>query len=304
MTKKTVTVVTGASTGIGRATAIRQARAGDRVWALVRDPEASADLLHEANTEGLDLQLVQGDVRDDDSVEEAFGRVLSSDGAVNRLVNNAGLFFGSTLEANTMDEIRDIFEVNYFGAIRCTKQVIPGMREAGGGVIVAVSSNSSQAIMPTWTAYAGSKAGLEASLESIGMEVREFGIRVAIVQPGITLTAMRGKIKPRVNPPAYDRLVTRYRTIIAADRTSSMTPDDVAQAIEQVIEDPSSPFRTLVGADAVRNIAIRRGVTDERWLALYGAESDDEFYAEWVALSGSRDPRELLSHESAYVDPQ
>jgi retinol dehydrogenase 8 len=198
-----------------------------------------------------------------------------------------------------MDEIRDMFEVNYFGAIRCIRQVLPGMREAGGGAIAVVTSQSSRAIFPTWTAYAGSKCALEGSLESIAMEVREFGIRVHIIQPGITLTAMRGKIKPRVNPPAYDRVVARYRTLVAADRTESMAPDDVARAIEPVLSDPSSPFRTVVGTDAVRNIALRQRVSDERWIALFGQDSDDEFFAEWVDLAGVPDPRTLFDESLA-----
>lgn len=302
MEQRILTVVTGASTGIGRAVALRQARAGDRVRALVRSPEACRDLIELAAAEGLDLSIVRADVSDDTSVSEAFAAVIAADGPVGRLVNNAGLFFGSTLEQNSLDELRDMFEVNYFGAMRCIKQVLPGMREAGGGVIAAVTSQSSQAIFPTWTAYAGSKCALEGSLESLAMEVRELGIRVAIVQPGITLTAMRGKIKPRTNPLAYDRMLQRYRTLIAADRTESMAPDDVARAIERVLNDPASPFRTRVGTDAVRNIALRQSVSDERWVGLFGQESDDDFYAEWMTLAGVPDPR--IAADETLLDPQ
>ncbi|MBX6748349.1 MAG: SDR family NAD(P)-dependent oxidoreductase [Micromonosporaceae bacterium] len=293
--------MTGASTGIGRAVAVRQARAGDKVWALVRNPAACPELVELAESEHLDLALIECDVSLDASVEQAFGVILTADGAVDRLVNNAGVYAGSTLEAHTMDEIRAMFEVNYFGAIRCLKQVLGPMRAAGGGVIVAVTSQSARAILPTWAAYAGSKCALEGSLESVAMEVREFGIRVHIVEPGITLTAMRGKIKPRVNPPAYDRLVTRYRTLVAADRTASMAPDDVAQAIQSVLSDPSSPFRTVVGADAVRNIALRQRLSDEAWVALFAQESDDAFYTTWAQLAGVPDPRSRA--DESLVDP-
>lgn len=299
--ERSVTVVTGASTGIGQAVAIRQARAGDKVWGLVRNPEACQDTLDLAKAEGLDLNLVRGDVSDGASVEEAFRQILDADEAVDRFINNAGLFFGSTLEATSMDELIDMTQVNYLGALRCIKQVVPGMRKQRRGVIAAVTSQSSQAIFPTWTAYSGSKCGLEGALESLAMELREFGIRVAIVQPGITLTAMRGKIKPRKNDPDYNRMLRRYRTLVAADRVESMAPDDVAQAIQKVLVDGKTPFRTPVGVDAVRNIALRKGVSDENWVGLFGQESDDGFYAEWVRLAGGPDPRTLV--DPKLVDP-
>jgi retinol dehydrogenase 8 len=286
-----VTVVTGASTGIGRAVALRQARAGDRVWGLVRTPRNCSDLTQLAESEGLDLRLVRADVCDDDSIEAAFAEIFKHSGRVNALVNNAGLFLGSTLEATSMDELCGMVEVNFLGAIRCIKQVLPAMRQNGGGVIASVTSQSTQAIFPTWAAYAGSKCALEGALESLAMEVREFGIRVAIVQPGITLTAMRGKIQPRSDPAAYDRLLKRYRTLIAADRTESMAADDVAQAIASVLADPMTPFRTRVGVDAVRNIALRESITDEQWVGLFGRVDDDDFYGAWVGLAGGRDPR-------------
>ncbi len=281
---RTVTVVTGASTGIGRATALRQARAGDRVWALMRDPDAAADLRDLAEAEGLDLALGTCDVTDDDAVAAAFGAALAHDGRVDRLVCNAGAYAGATLETHAMDEIRALFEVNVFGALRCIRAVLPGMREARAGTIVALSSQSSQAILPTWAAYAGSKRALEGALEALAMEVAGFGIRVRLVQPGSTLTAMRGKIRPRENPPGYERMLERYQAVIAADRTTSLAPDDVARAIERVLAEPHAPWRTLVGDDAVRNTARRAAATDEEWTTLFGLDSDDAFFDAWTRL--------------------
>ncbi|NHF62127.1 SDR family NAD(P)-dependent oxidoreductase [Microcella pacifica] len=301
MPRQTVTVVTGASTGIGRAVALRQARAGDRVWALVRDPAACAEIENTAQHEGLALHLVAGDVTDDASTAAAFKHILDVSGHVDRLISNAGAYLGAPFESMTVDELRGVFEVNYFGALRCVSHVLPGMRRAGGGIIIAVSSQSSEAIFPTWTAYAGSKRALEASLESLALEVASLGIRIAIVQPGITATAMRTKIQPRSNPPAYDALLQRYRTIIAADRGDSMEPDDVAQAIQRTIEDAQSPWRVRVGRDAQRNIDMRQAAGDEQWISLFGATSDDTFFAAWTALSGSPDPRDRA--DESLADP-
>lgn len=294
------TVVTGASTGIGRASAIRQARGGDRVWAIVRDPSRSVDLVEQAREERLPLTVVEGDVSKDSSVDAAFDQILS-DGRVDRLVNNAGLFYSSTLEGQTLKELHEVFEVNYFGAMRCVRKVLPGMRQSGSGVICAVSSNSAQSIFPSWAAYSGSKAALEASLESVAMETAALGIRVSIIQPGITLTSMRSKIKPRTNPDAYEETLTRYRTVIAADRNQSMDPDDVATAIENALTDASTPFRVQVGADAVRNVALRRRVGDDEWVRLFSPDSDDKFYADWAARIGGPDPRTVL--DERLMDP-
>lgn len=287
---RTVTVVTGASTGIGHATAVRQAQAGDRVWALVRDPDASADLAELARTEGLDLTVGACDVTDDESVTRAFRAVFDRDGRVDRLVCNAGMYAGSPLETHGIDEIRAIFDVNLFGVLRCIKAVLPGMRAARSGAIVALSSQSSQAILPTWAAYSGSKKALDGALESLAMEVSGFGIRVHLVQPGSTRTAMRGKIRERENPHEYDGMLARYAAAITADRTESLAPDDVARAIAGVLDDADAPFRTLVGRDAERNIARRSAATDEQWVRLFALD-DEAFFDEWSRLGGGFDPR-------------
>lgn len=287
---RAVTVVTGASTGIGHATAVRQARAGDRVWALVRDPDAAARLRGLAAAEALELIPGICDVTDDASVTDAFDAVLARAGRIDRLVCNAGTYAGATLETHGMDEIQALFDVNVFGALRCIRAVLPGMRMARTGTIVALSSQSSQAILPTWAAYAGSKRALEGALEALAMEVAGLGIRVHVIQPGSTLTAMRGKIRPRENPPGYERMLERYHAVIAADRTASLAPDDVAQAIERVLDDPRAPFRTLVGEDAVRNTARRAAATDEEWTTLFGLASDEAFSAAWTRLGAGSTP--------------
>ena len=288
------TVVTGASTGIGHAVALRQARKGDRVWSLVRSLERSADLIETAQKEGLALTLLEADVTDPVATEAAFAQIHSESGHVDRLVNNAGMFLGSTLEATSFDELVAMTEVNFLGAMRCIKEVLPRMRAAGSGVIACVTSQSTQAIFPTWTAYAGSKCALEGAMEALAMETADLGIRVVLVQPGITLTAMRGKIEPRENPAAYERMLKRYRTIIAADRTESMAPDDVAREIEKALDDDATPFRIRVGVDARRNIALRASVSDEEWTRLFGVEDDEDFYATWIRLAGVPDPRTLV----------
>jgi NAD(P)-dependent dehydrogenase (short-subunit alcohol dehydrogenase family) len=283
-----VTVVVGASTGIGRAIALRQARAGEAVHALMRDPAAPSglDLAELAEGEGLDLRLGRIDVCDDESVAAAFDEVAAAR-TVGKLVCSAGRFLGSTLEATEVAELQDLLDVNFLGPLRCVKRVITPMRERGGGRILAITSQSSAAIFPTWTAYSGSKGGLEAALESLAMELRPFGIQVGSLRPGVTLTAMRGKIRPRENPDAYDDLMRRYRSLIAADRETSMEPDDVATVAEQLLAADEMPLVTNVGEDAHRNLAMRKAAGDRSWVDLFDAADDEEFFASWRRLEAA-----------------
>lgn len=277
-----LTVVTGASTGIGRAVALRQARAGDRVRAIVREPDACGALRDEARAEGLDLRLVAADLTDEEASTAAFAGILSADGPVDRLVCNAGRFVGAPLEDLALDEIRAVFEINYFGALRAIQAVLPGMRAHRRGTIVALSSQSAAVVLPTWAAYSASKRALEASLEALAMETAELGIRVAIVQPGSTRTAMREKITPRHTIPDYDAMQARYRAAVEADRETGMVPDDVATVVASVLEDPDAPLRTAVGVDAHRNLARRRSLDDAAWVRMFASGSIEDMRDRWL----------------------
>jgi NAD(P)-dependent dehydrogenase (short-subunit alcohol dehydrogenase family) len=301
MQGRDVTVVTGSSTGIGRATADRLARAGDRVWALMRDPDDGADLADRARARGDELEVLRCDVTSEASVDEAFTEILRRDGRVDRLVSNAGIFVSEVLEVLPIAEIRDVFDVNYFGALRCVKKVLPGMREARSGHIVAVSSQSARVALPSWTAYSGSKRALEASLEVVATEVRGFGIRVSIVEPGITAPGMRPQIRAREGMADYEPVLRWYEAIMAADRTDPKTGDEVAELIALLLNRGDPPFRLAVGADTERNLAMRDRAGDDAWVELFAQGTDDGFFAEWTALSGRDDPRRVA--HAALADP-
>ena len=279
-----VTVVTGAGAGIGFAISLRQARAGDQVWALVRSPESGHELSDMASRENLPIEVRVADVTSDTSVAKAFEEILRSSGQVDRLVCNAGVFLGSTFESTTLDEFAGVFDVNYFGVLRTIKEVLPGMRERGEGTILALSSQSSEFILPTWAAYSGSKRALEATLEALAVEVGMYGIRIALVQPGSTRTTMRDKILPRENHESYSPILGRHHTVIMADREQGMEPDQVAQAVEGVLSMEHPPWRTRVGADAHRNTAMRELPGDDSWICLFQIPDDEEFFRDWSAL--------------------
>ncbi len=284
MNDRNVTVITGASTGIGEAIALRQARAGDRVWALVRNPEACAVLQDTANRENLRLELREADVTDNDSVRSAIRHVIHQSSRIDNLVCNAGVFVGATFESLTVEDHEDVFDVNYFGVLRVIVEVLPTMRAQRSGTIVAMSSQSSEPVLPTWSAYSGSKRALEASLEALAVEVGLLGIRIALVQPGSTKTEMRKKITERTNHHDYNTALSRYRDIVMADRETSMEADEVAAAVENILRAESPPWRTRVGADALRNTAMRAVAGDDRWVGLFQIPDDYTFRDSWLKL--------------------
>src|SRR5438105_27386 len=149
----TVSVITGCSTGIGYAAALRLAADGHDVIATMRNPDA-CDLAVVGKERGFDIDVRPLDVNDDAAVEELFADVIGVRGGVDILVNNAGLGGnGGVVEETGLDEFRRVMETNFFGAIRCTKAVLPSMRERESGCIVQVTSQAGQVAMPSMPAY-------------------------------------------------------------------------------------------------------------------------------------------------------
>ena len=269
-TPSRVVLVTGASSGIGLATALRFARAGHTVVAGVRDLD-SAPALREAlvDAPGL-LRVVQLDVAADDSVTTAVAEIQGAVGPIDVLVNNAGISMSAALETAPLHDARKIFEINYFGMIRMIQAVLPEMRRQTAGTIINISSISALVAVPALGHYAASKAALEAATETLGQEVARFGIRVALIEPGVTKTPMftrRSNLRP-IDPksPYLDDLAAVYQ-YFARGLRDPLTPDCVAKLIEQVVTSAAPQFRNLLGADAVALRDARRVFSDEEWIA-------------------------------------
>lgn len=268
----TVTVVTGSSTGIGYATALRLASDGHHVIATMRNPGAS-DLELAAKERDLDVEVRRLDVDDDGSVSELFGSV----GDVDVLVNNAGLGgSGGVVEETGLDVYRTIFETNVFGALRCTKAVLPSMRERATGCIVNVTSQAGRLAMPSMSAYCASKWALEAISESLAVEVDPFGIRVVVIEPGMILTPIWSKVD--MTPPTgpYASLQRRLGRVVLEDMKHGSPADEVADCIAETIAADPARLRWLTGRGAVRNVTNRAGWSDEEWIRLWNAP-DEEF---------------------------
>jgi NAD(P)-dependent dehydrogenase (short-subunit alcohol dehydrogenase family) len=266
-----IALVTGTSSGIGLATAVTLARAGHTVYAGMRNPsKGGAELAQIANAEKLAVTAVQLDVDSDESVHEAFART----GPVDVLVNNAGVGGMGSVEELPLDAFRQVMETNFFGALRCIKAVLPGMRERRSGCIVNVTSVAGRLAGGAQGAYSASKWALEALSESLACEMKAFGVRVAIIEPGVIATPIFGKAESSA-PSIYPHR-RRLDAFFQASLKNPVSPYVVGEVIRAVVEDQDAKLRHPAGPDAAPLIASRAGVTDEEWIASQ-AVSDQEW---------------------------
>lgn len=277
----TTALITGTSSGIGRSTALRLARGGLKVWASMRNPSAGKDMLTIASEEGLDLEVIQLDVEDDQSVESA----IDSIGAVDVLVNNAGLSPVGSVEEFALAEWKQLFETNVFGLIRCTQAVLPGMRAQGSGRIINISSVAGRVAIPMFGPYSSSKWAVEALTETLALEGKIFDIHVTLVEPGAVATPIRGKTgQPDRNSP-YRPVAKNWGFSVGYDHAFPSEPEEVADCIAELIENPSPPLRVTVGRGVKQMIELRADHDDEQWINLWSSDTSN-FLPTWKALTG------------------
>ena len=244
-------LVTGSARAIGRATAIECARRGHHVVATARDVRLLDDL---------DVaKRLALDVTDADSLRAA----LDAAGDLDAVVNNAALSGGGPLEDFPLERLQSIIDTNTYGPLRLAQALIPTWRERGSGVFVNVSSVQGRVSTPLEGAYAASKYALEALSETLHYELSHFGIRVVIIQPGYIAPGM--KASPRHDGPAvYAQLWDEWTGTDAkvTGPTGRPGPELVGVAIADAIENPATPLRVPVGADAEMILGARQHFDD------------------------------------------
>jgi len=278
----TVTLVTGASTGIGKATALHFARGGHTVFASMRMPETSGDeLRRSAEEEQLDLGLVALDVDHDESVDSAVRGILARAGRIDVLVNNAGVTKLTSVEEVPVEEAQAVFETNVFGVLRMIQAVLPGMRERRSGTIVNVSSVAGRIVSAGHGIYAASKYALEALSEAVAIETKSLGIRVIVIEPGFISTPILDKgTADEVGDGPYADHLRRMKALYLNARGGADPPEVVAELIAEAIDDPDRRFRYLAGKGAAPVIDGRARMTDEEWIEMGREMTDEEYWAE------------------------
>lgn len=273
-------LITGANSGIGYATALELARHGYRVMAGMRSTKRGSELLEAAVREQLPIEAITLDVTSDENCERSVATVLERYGAIDVLVNNAGVGIVGPVEDINLNEAREGFEINLFGAMRLIQLVLPGMRERKSGCIVNMSSIAGRFATGGQALYAGSKFALEATSEALAQEVRQFDIRVVIIEPGVTRTPALEKMPPLKPDSAYTAFLSRTGRALGARMGDAADPSLVARAIRIAIESPEYRLRHPVGNDTLAWIEGRSRLSDEEWVE-YGLDMSDAELSEF-----------------------
>jgi NAD(P)-dependent dehydrogenase (short-subunit alcohol dehydrogenase family) len=275
-------LVTGASTGIGRASALRLAASGWTVLAGVREPATGERLAAEPAAAGRVLALVL-DVTDADQIAQAVARVeqesaragASATGGLDALVNNAGIGVGGPLELISSEDMRRQFDVNVLAQVAVTQAMLPALRRARGR-IVFVSSVGGRVAMAFTAPYAASKHAIEALADALRVELRSSGVRVALVEPGSVATPIWEKARAEVESvsipaelqPYYGKVPEAMGKVLESTARRGVPPEQVAQAIETALTASRMKARYVVGRDARAMVAAKRVLPDHLFDAL------------------------------------
>jgi NAD(P)-dependent dehydrogenase (short-subunit alcohol dehydrogenase family) len=281
-----VIVVTGANSGIGRAAAIHLASSGHTVYGAMRDLARGEKLAALADEAGTEVRPVAIDVSDDESVRSGFAEVLGHEGHVDVLVNNAGIGMNAVVEEVDIEEAKAVFDVNYFGIIRCTQAVLPTMRERRSGTIVNVSSIAGRIAALAQAVYASSKWAVECLSENLAQELAPWDIRVRVIEPGVTRTALLAKHADLHEDSPYADAYRRMFAMYVAGIEANVRPEAVAEVIAGAIDDPSARLRYVCAYGGEELGDGRAGVSDEDWIALGRAADDDEYAERFRAAFG------------------
>ena len=259
MSRKVV-VVTGASSGFGKLTVLELARRGHTVVATMRDVDGRnalirSELIDAAKAEGYELQVFEMDVVDEVSVNSTIDQVVKQHGKIDVLVNNAGLMPVGITEAYTVADIERLFAVNFFGAVRADRAVLPHMRAAGSGLLVHVTSLMGRVVFPFFGTYSASKFALEGLAEAYRYELKGFGIDSVIVEPG----PFPSNLISSSPEPSDQSVLASYGEVAAIpgqikahandgqDEANPPSPQRVADAIAHLVEATQRrPLRTVV----------------------------------------------------------
>ena len=262
-----VALVTGCSTGIGRASALALQRAGLTTYATARRPETLADL------EAAGCRTLALDVTDEAQCVDAVRTVEREHGGADVLVNNAGYADYGPVEEIPLERWRREFETNLFGAVRLTQLVLPGMRERGRGRIVNMSSMGGRLAFPLGAAYHGSKFALEAVSDVLRVEVGPFGIDVVVIEPGIVDTGYADTASSGLHEAAEGPYGDLARSFLAAMASSyggrrATTPEHVAKVVVRAATARRPRTRYPVTINARLLMAGRAVLPDRMWDAV------------------------------------
>jgi len=260
-----VALVTGCSSGIGLETAVSLAREGHFTYATMRNMKKSGDLDKIVNDEGLPIKILQLDVDDEESVDNALGKIMDEKGRIDTLVNNAGWGMWGTVEDVSIEEFKQQFETNFFSIIRMIQKIAPVMRKQKSGNIVNVSSVAGRIGFPVTPAYISSKFALEGLSECLRFELGSFGINVIIIEPGVIKTNFFDSMKMAKKSDSdsvYNEITSKVVSGVKMMAEMGTDPKEVADTIIKSINAENPLPRYIVGNDAMMFLESKKMKTD------------------------------------------
>jgi NAD(P)-dependent dehydrogenase (short-subunit alcohol dehydrogenase family) len=277
--------ITGTSTGFGKLTTITLAKAGHTVIAGMRGTNGKNEAVAKELSLLPNVEVVDIDVTDDTSVAKAFEYVLGKYESIDVLINNAGVTGFGLFEAYSLEQIRAMFEVNFYGVVRTYQAILPSMRKVKNGLIINITSGASGHTLPFMIPYLASKFGVESITEGLQSELAQFGIESVTIQPGVYPTEMTNGSKTGLNADksmiaeAYDPIATEMFNAIGSGLFGkmaefNMNPQTIADGILELVSMPKGtvplrfPLDAIAQGTDIEFINVRAEIK-EKWLAKY-----------------------------------
>ena len=268
--KEKVAVVTGSSSGIGLETALTLARNGFLTYATIRNLAKSDKIKAVADKDHLPVRIVQLDVTDDTSVNNAVQSIIKETGRIDILVNNAGYALSGAFEDLSLEEIKNQYDTNLYGIIRTSQAVLPIMRKQTSGRIINISSGLGLFGFPGMSAYSSTKFAMEGLSESMAYELDQFGIKVILIEPGVIRTNIGNSIviakKAKDSSSPYSQMMQKMDNNFKKFTENASSADVVANVVLEAATSENPRLRYLAGKDM------------EMWMQSKNSMSDYEFY--------------------------
>jgi NAD(P)-dependent dehydrogenase (short-subunit alcohol dehydrogenase family) len=268
--KEKVAVVTGSSSGIGLETALTLARNGFLTYATIRNLAKSDKIKAVADKDHLPVRIVQLDVTDDTSVNNAVQSIIKETGRIDILVNNAGYALSGAFEDLSLEEIKNQYDTNLYGIIRTSQAVLPIMRKQTSGRIINISSGLGLFGFPGMSAYSSTKFAMEGLSESMAYELDQFGIKVILIEPGVIRTNISNSIvtakKAQDSSSPYSQMMQKMDNNFKKFTENASSADVVANVVLEAATSENPRLRYLAGKDM------------EMWMQSKNSMSDYEFY--------------------------
>jgi NAD(P)-dependent dehydrogenase (short-subunit alcohol dehydrogenase family) len=268
--KEKVAVVTGSSSGIGLETALTLARKGFLTYATMRNLAKSDNIKAVADKDHLPICIVQLDVTDDTSVNNAVQSIIKETGRIDILVNNAGYALSGGFEDLSLEEIKNQYDTNFYGIIRTTQAILPIMRKQRSGRIINISSGLGLFGFPGMSAYSSTKFAMEGLSESMTYELDQFGIKVILIEPGVIRTNISYSIviakKAQDSSSPYSQMMQKMDNNFKKFTENASSAEVVANIVLEAATSEKPRLRYLAGKDM------------EMWMQSKNSMSDDEFY--------------------------